>query len=202
MSEPAPQRIPLHPAHVSLSSDFYNERPLQKVVRKLKEEPLVPIGCLLTVAAFTNAYLAMRKGDHARVQTFFRARVAAQGFTVLAMVAGGFYYQADRHRQKELWKLKREREAEEKRQKWIRELEIRDEEDRAVKALMEKRRRKVEGGRDDEKEDKKERQGSVLDQVQAAQARREEKGSWGAWLGGKAKEPDRTGVVEEKEAKK
>jgi hypothetical protein len=47
----------------------------------------------------------MRRGDHHRVQKMFRARVAAQGFTVLAMVAGGMYYAEDRNKQKELWKL-------------------------------------------------------------------------------------------------
>jgi hypothetical protein len=125
---------------VPLSRDFYNESGLSKILRKLKEEPLVPIGCILTVAAFTNAYRAMKRGDHAGVQKYFRARVAAQGFTVLAMVAGGLYYSADRHKQKELWKLKKEQEAEEKRQKWIRELEIRDEEDKAIKEMMSKKR--------------------------------------------------------------
>ena len=103
----------------------------------------MPIGCILTVAAFTNAYRAMRKGDHARVQRMFRARVAAQAFTVVAMVAGGMYYSADRHKQKELWKLQKEQEAEEKRLKWIKELEVRDEEDKALKERLDKRRRRA-----------------------------------------------------------
>lgn len=74
----------------------------------------------------------------------FRARVAAQGFTVIAMVAGSMYYSKDREKSKELRKLKEERDAEEKRQKWIRELEVRDEEEKVFKASMEKRRQKSE----------------------------------------------------------
>ena len=85
----------------------------------------------------------MRRGDHNKVQRMFRARVAAQGFTVLAMVAGGMYYAEDRNKQKELWKLKQQQEAEEKRQKWIKELEARDEEEKALKAALDKRRKRA-----------------------------------------------------------
>lgn len=112
-------------------------------MRRFKEEPLIPIGALATVAAFTGAYRAMRRGDHHQVQRMFRARVAAQAFTVVAMVVGGMYYSADRHKAKELWKMKELEDAEEKRQKWIRELEVRDAEDKALKERMEKRRKKA-----------------------------------------------------------
>lgn len=71
----------------------------------------------------------------------FRARVAAQGFTVIAMVAGSMYYSKDREKTKELRKLKEERDAEEKRQRWIRELEARDEEDKLMRAAIDERRR-------------------------------------------------------------
>lgn len=71
----------------------------------------------------------------------FRARVAAQGFTVVAMVAGSMYYSGDRQKTKELRRLKEEKDAEEKRQSWIRELEARDEEDKLMRAAMEERRR-------------------------------------------------------------
>ena len=63
----------------------------------------------------------------------FRARVAAQGFTVIAMVAGSMYYSKDREMSKELRVLKEQKENEEKRQKWIRELEVRDEEEKAMR---------------------------------------------------------------------
>lgn len=69
----------------------------------------------------------------------FRARVAAQGFTVIAMVAGSMYYSKDREKTKELRKLKEERDAEEKRQRWIHELEVRDEEERQMRAAIQQR---------------------------------------------------------------
>jgi len=124
-------------------SDFYNETFLKKITRRSLEEPLVPIGCALTVAAFINAYRAMRRGDHHQVQRMFRARVAAQGFTVLAIIGGGIYYADERAKHRELWKVKRMQEEEEKRQRWIKELEARDAEEKALRELMEKRRKRA-----------------------------------------------------------
>lgn len=96
----------------------------------------------MTVAAFTNAYRAMRKGDHHQVQRMFRARVLAQGFTIVAMVAGGLYFGAERNKERETWKQQQEEKADEKRQKWIRELEVRDEEEKELRARLEKRKEK------------------------------------------------------------
>ncbi|KAK3989689.1 hypothetical protein QBC44DRAFT_326951 [Cladorrhinum sp. PSN332] len=73
----------------------------------------------------------------------FRARVAAQAFTVAAMVAGGWYYQEDREKIKEAWMLEQKQAAEEKRNKWIKELEARDEEEKALKERLEKRKRRA-----------------------------------------------------------
>jgi hypothetical protein len=128
---------------VFLSRDFFNENGLQKFTRKMKKEPLIPIGMALTVGALYSATRSVRRGDHKGAQKFFRARVAAQGFTVLAMVFGGYYYQADRHKERELWKLQREREGEEQRQRWIRELEIRDEEEKALQERLSRRRERA-----------------------------------------------------------
>lgn len=96
------------------------------------------IGIGLTVFAFISAYRAIRRGDSKQANKMFRARVAAQGFTVLAMVAGSMYYNQDREKSKELRKIKEETDAEEKRQKWIRELEVRDAEDKAMRTMLEK----------------------------------------------------------------
>lgn len=112
-------------------------------MRKMKKEPLIPIGMALTVGALYNAARSVRRGDHKGAQKFFRARVAAQGFTVLAMVFGGYYYQADRHKERELWKLQRDRDSEEQRQRWIHELEVRDEEEKALQERMAKRRERA-----------------------------------------------------------
>lgn len=84
----------------------------------------------------------MRKGDHHQVQRMFRARVLAQGFTLVAIVAGGLYFGAERTKERELWKLQEEEKAEEKRARWIRELEVRDEEEKELRAMMEKRKEK------------------------------------------------------------
>ncbi|KJZ78151.1 Altered inheritance of mitochondria protein 31 [Hirsutella minnesotensis 3608] len=141
MADRVPQPLPgAMPSSFDGNQDFYNERPMQKVFRKLKEEPLVPLGVCLTVFAFVNAYRALRKGDSQQANRMFRARVGAQGFTVMAMVAGSMYYSKDREKSKELQKLKEQRDAEEKRQKWIRELEVRDEEEKTIKARLEQRR--------------------------------------------------------------
>lgn len=66
----------------------------------------------------------------------FRARVGAQGFTVIAMVAGSMYYSKDREKSAELRKLQEQRDTEEKRRKWIRELEVRDEEEKTLKQSL------------------------------------------------------------------
>lgn len=95
-------------------------------------------GIGLTTFAFINAYRALRRGDSQQANRMFRARVAAQGFTVFAMLAGSMYYSQDREKTKELRQLKEQRENEEKRQKWIRELEVRDEEEKALREKMQK----------------------------------------------------------------
>jgi hypothetical protein len=60
----------------------------------------------------------------------FRARIYAQGFTVMACAGGGLYYGAERQQKKALQQAVDEKKAEEKREAWLRELEIRDREDR------------------------------------------------------------------------
>lgn len=157
-----------------------NENGWTKISRKLKEEPLVPLGIVLpsllpsrpnphlnpqpsttrpstahprrtpantppgaalTVAALVNATRALRRGDSASAQRMFRARVGAQGFTLLAIVAGGMYYSQDRNRSAELRKVQEQQAAEEKRARWIRELEVRDEEEKALRARLDAKRR-------------------------------------------------------------
>ncbi|PON28422.1 altered inheritance-mitochondria protein 31, mitochondrial [Trichoderma gamsii] len=140
--------------------EAYNEKPMHKIKRKLKEEPLVPLGIGLTVFAFVNAYRALRKGDSRQANKMFRARIAAQGFTVVAMVAGSMYYSKDREKTKELRKLKDERDAEEKRQKWIRELEARDEEDKAMRALIQKKQSNLATSQSDSASSGEETQGT------------------------------------------
>jgi hypothetical protein len=70
----------------------------------------------------------------------FRARVYAQGFTILALVVGSMYWKTDRHKRKEFDQAVAERKAREKTQAWLKELEARDEEDKEIRAMREARR--------------------------------------------------------------
>jgi hypothetical protein len=70
----------------------------------------------------------------------FRARIYAQGFTLVAMVVGSMYWKTDRQKRKEFDAVVAERKAKEKNEAWIRELEARDQEDREIRAERERRR--------------------------------------------------------------
>jgi hypothetical protein len=114
----------------------------------MKEEPLIPLGMTLTVIALAGAGRAIRAQDHARANIMFRRRIYAQGFTLLSVVAGGLWLQSDRAKRKEVEALQKERENAERRERWVRELEGREEEDRAarekVRGLGERRRKREE----------------------------------------------------------
>jgi Flp pilus assembly protein TadB len=88
----------------------------------------------------------MRKGDHKTTNLFFRRRLYAQTFTIAALCAGNMYWQEDRKKRKEHNKMVEERKAMEKRDRWLRELEIRDEEEKAWNAKMARRTEKREKG--------------------------------------------------------
>lgn len=72
----------------------------------------------------------MRQGNGSRTNQFFRYRLYAQSFTLVAMFGGSYYYNADRLKRKEFTDLEKQRKSQEKRDAWIRELEARDQEDR------------------------------------------------------------------------
>ena len=72
----------------------------------------------------------MRAGDHVTTNRMFRARILAQGFTLLCLVAGSYYYAEDRDKRKAFEGTKAEQKAKERNEKWIRELEARDREER------------------------------------------------------------------------
>lgn len=60
----------------------------------------------------------------------FRARIYAQGFTLVAIVAGGIFYKDERLKRKRFETVVEDKKAAEKREKWLRELEMRDQQDR------------------------------------------------------------------------
>lgn len=124
---------------------------MQKFQRRLKEEPLIPLGtnyfilnnthssptnfflfsgCAATCYALFRAYRSMKAKDSQELNRMFRARIYAQFFTLFAVVAGGMYYKTERTQRREFERMVEERKSREKRDAWLRELEVRDQEDK------------------------------------------------------------------------
>jgi len=78
---------------------------------------------------------SMRSGDKARTNRMFRRRIYAQGFTILAMLGGSAYWESDRAKRGQFDELSEEKRRKEKRDAWIRELEVRDEEENELRRL-------------------------------------------------------------------
>ncbi|KAI8092699.1 hypoxia induced protein conserved region-domain-containing protein [Halteromyces radiatus] len=72
-----------------------------RMKRKSREEPLVPAGVALTCFALVAATVGVKTGNKAYANNMFRLRVAAQGFTIVAMVGGSLYYTYKEQKQKE-----------------------------------------------------------------------------------------------------
>jgi hypothetical protein len=64
------------------------ETPREKLVRKVKENPFVPLGVVGTTACLVMGLFKFVKADSAGSQKMMRGRIAAQGFTVIAVVIG------------------------------------------------------------------------------------------------------------------
>ncbi|KAG5263955.1 hypothetical protein AALO_G00270500 [Alosa alosa] len=60
----------------------------EKFIRKTKENPFVPIGCLGTAGALIYGLRAFKMGKTRQSQLSMRARIFAQGFTVVAIIVG------------------------------------------------------------------------------------------------------------------
>ncbi|CAO1391194.1 unnamed protein product [Diamesa hyperborea] len=59
-----------------------------KMFRKIKENPMVPIGCLATAGALSFGLYSFKQGERKMSQYMMRARIFAQGFTVVALILG------------------------------------------------------------------------------------------------------------------
>ena len=70
----------------------HRETPLEKLIRKTKREPYVPLGVLCTVVILGFGLRALKRGDRNMSQTMMRYRVYAQGATVLAIGVGLVIY--------------------------------------------------------------------------------------------------------------
>ncbi|KAK0074183.1 hypothetical protein PV325_008667 [Microctonus aethiopoides] len=62
------------------------ETMMERLKRKCKEAPLVPIGCLTTASVLAYGIICFKRGDKKMSQYMMRARVTAQGFTVVVAV--------------------------------------------------------------------------------------------------------------------
>uniref|UniRef100_A0A8C6TN22 HIG1 hypoxia inducible domain family, member 2A n=1 Tax=Neogobius melanostomus TaxID=47308 RepID=A0A8C6TN22_9GOBI len=62
----------------------------EKFIRKTKENPFVPLGCLGTAGALLYGLRAFHHGKTRQSQLLMRGRIFAQGFTVIAIVVGVF----------------------------------------------------------------------------------------------------------------
>lgn len=88
------------------------------------------LGCAATCYALYRAYRSMKAGDSVEMNRMFRARIYAQAFTLVAVCAGGMYFKTERKERKEFEQALELQKAQEKRDAWVRELEIRDKEDK------------------------------------------------------------------------
>ena len=122
-------------------SDFRQDNRMAKLKRLIMQDPLVPLGCALTVAALLGATRAMKRNDHHTANKMFRRRIYAQGFTILAIVVGSSYFNKDKEARKKDIENEKERTRREKREKWLAELDFRDAEEREMKAEREMRRK-------------------------------------------------------------
>uniref|UniRef100_A0A8D0GHF1 HIG1 domain-containing protein n=1 Tax=Sphenodon punctatus TaxID=8508 RepID=A0A8D0GHF1_SPHPU len=60
----------------------------EKFLRKTQENPIVPIGCLGTAGVLTYGLICFKRGNTQQSQIMMRARILAQGFTLVALLVG------------------------------------------------------------------------------------------------------------------
>ncbi|KEF62140.1 uncharacterized protein A1O9_00112 [Exophiala aquamarina CBS 119918] len=161
-SEPSPLSSSAIPSSFDSSPEFFEESRTQKLFRKIRQEPLIPVGCAATCYALYMATKSIRAGDHHQTNRMFRARIYAQGFTLLALVAGSIFYKDERMRRKQFESAIEEKKSAEKRDKWIRELEARDQEDREW-------RERIENSGRDVKDEARQAVGTVAEKIKEQQ---------------------------------
>ncbi|RMD44319.1 hypothetical protein DV735_g877, partial [Chaetothyriales sp. CBS 134920] len=142
-SDAGPSPLSASPVGSSFDDDFLEESRLQKFTRKIMQEPLVPFGCLATSYALYQASKSIRLGNPVQTNKMFRARIYAQGFTLVAVVIGGFFYRDERLKRRAGEEKLEEQRQRQKKEQWLRELELRDEEDRQWRARIEKAEREA-----------------------------------------------------------
>ncbi|KAF2863317.1 hypothetical protein K470DRAFT_274564 [Piedraia hortae CBS 480.64] len=133
-----PNTAPPPSSFDDLASEYGDETRWMRVRRRIIEEPLIPIGCALTCWALYEASRSIRMGDKHRTNMMFRRRIYAQGFTLLAMVGGSVYWQKDRAKRSQYNELLEDKKRKERHEAWLRELEVREQDEQDFKQLQEK----------------------------------------------------------------
>ncbi|KAJ9605192.1 Respiratory supercomplex factor 1, mitochondrial [Cladophialophora chaetospira] len=134
---PSPLSSSQIPSSFDATPEFFEESRFQKLWRKIRQEPLIPVGCAATCYALYMATKSIRAGDHHQTNRMFRARIYAQGFTLIALVAGSIFYKDERMKRKSFEQKLEEKKLAEKRDKWLAELEARDQEDKEWRRRIE-----------------------------------------------------------------
>ncbi|KAM3964952.1 HIG1 domain family member 2A, mitochondrial [Aphomia sociella] len=70
------------------SATQHVETTKEKFIRKITENPFVPIGCLATTGALSYGLWSFKTGKTKVSQQMMRLRIVAQGFTIAALVVG------------------------------------------------------------------------------------------------------------------
>ncbi|XP_062977012.1 HIG1 domain family member 2A, mitochondrial [Elgaria multicarinata webbii] len=83
-----PNRPPLIEGFTPTVLQHHEETVGGKFLRKARENPLVPLGCLGTAGVLGYGLICFKRGNIRQSQIMMRARILAQGFTVAALVVG------------------------------------------------------------------------------------------------------------------
>lgn len=135
--------MPGLPSSFDSKEQNVNELPfLEKVKFHCKQQPMVPLGTLLTTGAVILAAQNVRTGNKKKAQVWFRWRVGLQAATLVALVAGSFIYGTSLKERKSDEDKMREK-AKMRELLWIQELERRDQETQYRKKRAELARQKM-----------------------------------------------------------
>ncbi|KAG6800780.1 HIG1 domain family member 2A, mitochondrial [Apis mellifera caucasica] len=71
-----------------LNDDYKIESLKERMIRKVKENPIIPFGILATTSALSYGLYSFYMGNTKMSQLMMRTRVGAQSFTLLAILGG------------------------------------------------------------------------------------------------------------------